>query len=109
MSTPRGDDENLRPFQRGVPSPSSQGQCVLNASRGTAKVNYTALSNRRFYSRVFRPLGKLQIQINQTDAGLFEASVIAYYFQFVKHESNLCRVFKDHYDLQLSQCHSKGL
>ena len=47
--------------------------------------------------------------MNQTDAGLFEAFVIAYYFQFVKHESNLYRVFKDHYDLQLSQCHSKGL
>lgn len=52
---------------------------------------------------------RLQIQMNQTDAGLFEAFVIAYYFQFVKHESNLYRVFKDHYDLQLSQCHSKGL
>ena len=76
---------------------------------GTTTVNYTALSNKRFYSRVFRPLGKLQIQMNQTDAGLFEAFVIAYYFQFVKHESNLYRVFKDRYDLQLSQCHSNGL
>lgn len=32
--------------------------------------------------------------MNKTDAGLFEAFIIANYFQLVKHESNLCRDLK---------------
>lgn len=47
-----------------------------------------------YHSRVFRPAGKLQIQMNKTDAGLFEAFIIANYFQLVKHEFNLCRDLK---------------
>lgn len=37
--------------------------------------------------------------MNQTDGGLSEAFVIAYYFQFGQHGSDLCRALQDDDDV----------